>query len=474
MSSETKTILLVEDEAILCQNQADLLSREGYHVITALSGETALKEMKKNGNKIDLILMDIELGKGMDGTQSAEIIMRDHDIPIIFLSSHTDMTIVNRTDRITSYGYVVKNTGESVLFTAIRMAFRLYQACQENKQKAKLLEDSELRYRRLFESARDGIFILNADNGKIIDVNSYLMELIGYTYDELIGKRLWEISPFQDIVENKVKFLELQNQGYVHYEHLPLLHKNGAIKNVEFVSNVYMVNHRQVIQCNIRDIEKRKKLENTREKMLSEKATMLRELQHRIKNSLAIIIGLINMESNRLPDPVIKAVLINIRNRIHSISHLYDLLNNLQNVGEIQFNQYIKNMVESLFKSYLKENEKISLELHLDKILIDVDIALSVGFILNELVTNSLKYAFPENRSGSIQITLERKNNDVIIDVSDDGIGTPSGFNIDSSKGLGMSLVKLLTEQINGSFKKICVDCGTRFRIQFPFIKAST
>ena len=114
------------------------------------------------------------------------------------------------------------------------MAFRLYRACKENTQKAILLENSELRYRRLFESAQDGIFILNADDGKIIDVNPYLMDLIGYTYDELIGKNLWDVSPFPDIVENKNKFRELQGQGYVHYENLPLLHKNGLIKHVEF------------------------------------------------------------------------------------------------------------------------------------------------------------------------------------------------------------------------------------------------
>lgn len=470
MNNEKKTILMVDDEAIFCQDQADILKRDGYNVITALSGKAAIDKLK-NGYKIDLVLMDIDLGKGMDGIQVAEIILRDHDIPLIFLSGHNEMEIIKKTNKITSYGFVVKNIDQNVLSTSIKMAFRLHLAHKENLHQAESLKDSELRYRRLFESAQDGILILNADSGKIVDVNPYLMELIGYTYDELMGKTLWEISPFHDIAENKTKFLELQKRGYVHYENLPLLSKNGIVKNVEFVSNVYLEKNNTVIQCNIRDIEMRKKFEDAREVVLTGKVTMLRELQHRIKNSLAIIVSLINLESNQLTDPMKKEIFFKLRNRIQSISNLYDLLNSSQNLDEIQLDQYIEKMISLLFSSYSQDNKNIDLEMDLNKILIDVDTAFSVGLILNELVTNSLKYAFPDDRNGSVRITLERKNNDVIIEVLDNGIGIPSRFSIDDSKGLGMLLVRMLAEQIEGSFENIIIDNGTLFRIKFPFVK---
>ena len=466
MNSEEKTILLVEDEAIVCENQADILKQGGYRVITAMNGEMAIDRFKK-GNKIDLVLMDIDLGKGMDGIQAARIILHDHDIPLIFLSGHTEKEIIKKTDTITSYGFVFKNSGEHALFTTIKMAFRLFFMCKENMQKTEVLADSELRYRRLFESAQDGIFLLNADSGEIMDVNPYLMDLIGYTYDELIGKQLWEISPFHDIAENKTTFIELQKQGYAHYENLPLLHKSGIVKHVEFVSNFYTVKKSQIIQCNIRDIEKRKEIEDAKEVVLTGKATMLRELQHRIKNSLSIIASLINMEAYRSTNPEIKEMLSKIRNRINSMSNLYDLLSTSQNASEIQLNQYIERIVDSLFKSYLKENRKIDLEMHLDKILIDVDIALSIGLILNELITNTLKYAFPNDRSGSIRIVLSRKKDTVTIEVEDDGVGIPSGVT-DNSSGLGMLLVQLLSEQINGSFEKVAIDKGSLFQITFP------
>jgi PAS domain S-box-containing protein len=121
---------------------------------------------------------------------------------------------------------------------------------------------SEIRYRRLFESAKDGILILDAESGKIIDANPFLINLLGFSKDEFIEKEIWEIGLFRDIAANKDKFLELQQQEYVRYENLPLETAGGRKINVEFVSNVYLEKHRKIIQCNIRDITERKKREN--------------------------------------------------------------------------------------------------------------------------------------------------------------------------------------------------------------------
>jgi len=123
------------------------------------------------------------------------------------------------------------------------------------------LHFSELRYRRLFETAQDGILILDADSGKIEDVNPFLKELLGYSQSELVGKELWQIGVFNDIVGSRAAFLQLQTKGYIRYKDLPLQTKNGQTVEVEFISNVYMVDTQKVIQCNIRDITARKKAE---------------------------------------------------------------------------------------------------------------------------------------------------------------------------------------------------------------------
>src|SRR5580698_3023813 len=129
------------------------------------------------------------------------------------------------------------------------------------------LHASELSYRRLFEAARDGILILDADTGRINDVNPFLFELLGFSRSEMIGKTVGELSPFKDMESNKVMLERLQTNGYVRYEDLPLETRDGRKIAVEFVSNVYRAGDKNVIQCNIRDITQRKAAEKERSRL---------------------------------------------------------------------------------------------------------------------------------------------------------------------------------------------------------------
>ena len=122
------------------------------------------------------------------------------------------------------------------------------------------MEMSELRYRRVFEAAKDGILILDADTGAIEDANPFMTELLDYTHDQLLGKYLWDVGLFKDIKQSKIDFHELQEKGYIRYE-LPLQNKKGIHREVEFVSNVYDEGDRKVVQCNIRNITERKQAE---------------------------------------------------------------------------------------------------------------------------------------------------------------------------------------------------------------------
>src|ERR1700729_907739 len=123
------------------------------------------------------------------------------------------------------------------------------------------MKHSEVRYRRLFQMAKDGILILDADTGKVIDTNPFMTTLLGYSHDEFLGKELWEIGLFRDIKESRAAYEELKEKGYVRYEHLPLESRSGHKVEVEFVSNVYAENQHQVVQCNIRDITERSRLQ---------------------------------------------------------------------------------------------------------------------------------------------------------------------------------------------------------------------
>lgn len=149
---------------------------------------------------------------------------------------------------------------------------------------------AEMRYRRVFEAAQDGILILNADTGRIEDANPFMSELLGYPKEYFAGKELWEIGLFRDIALSKAAFAELQKVGHIRYEDLPLEDANGVHRQVEFVSNVYQEGHHKAIQCNIRDITERKRIEESLREV-AQRGKFLAMLGHELRNPLAGIVN---------------------------------------------------------------------------------------------------------------------------------------------------------------------------------------
>jgi len=181
--------------------------------------------------------------------------------------NHEDMTITP----------IRNKSGKRTHFVAIKHDITERTLAQE------ALRASELRYRRLFESAQDGILILDADTGQIVDVNPYLSEMLGYSKEELAGKELWEIGPLKDIVASRIAFAQLRERGYIRYENLPLESREGLVRHVEIVSNSYLAGESRVIQCNVRDITERKlaeeELRNTNERLEEALAELLTKTQ---------------------------------------------------------------------------------------------------------------------------------------------------------------------------------------------------
>ncbi|OGU80076.1 MAG: hypothetical protein A2W11_11400 [Ignavibacteria bacterium RBG_16_35_7] len=468
-NKEQKTILLVDDEAIVAMDLSMKLKEYGYNVIQALTGQKAIEAVSNNKTVIDLILMDINLGEEIDGTETAKIILKDHDTPILFHSNHTEREVVNRTENITSYGYVVKN-GITVLDASIKMAFRLHDAYVNLKnQKIKIetqkkeLQTFEKRYRRLFESAKDGILILNADNGMIVDVNPFLIKMLGYSKEQFLKKNIWDISAFKNIDYSKQLYKELQDKEYVRYDDLPLETFDGNIIHVEFVSNVYLVDSDKVIQCNIRDITERMRYEKTLTDNIDEKEDLLNEIQHRTKNSFNLITSLIHLRSGNTHSEETKNTLEELVLRVRSISDLYSLLHETDSYYKVQLKTYCNKVIESM----LNLSNNFTINKYIEEVTVPTKNAATIGMILVELLSNAIKYAFPDSHKGVINIELKTVNSQIVLVVEDNGIGLQDDFDITKIKSLGLHLVDLMVSQLDGKIKFISGN-GTKIIIEFP------
>lgn len=509
MCKTNKTILIVEDQMLIAMSEKIALEKYGYNVITANTGETAV-EMVKDGSAIDLILMDIDLGNGIDGTETAGMILRNHDIPIVFLSSHTETAVVEKTEKISSYGYVVKNSGIAILDASIKMAFKLFEAYERTKtinnkleaildgsyydyhspreemrddpaselpgekipditEKRRMEESliaSERRYRRLFETAKDGILILDAETGKILDVNPFLIEMLGFTKEQFLEKNIWEIGTFQNIIANQDNFLELQNKGYIRYENLPLEAANGDTVDVEFVSNVYVVDNHKVIQCNIRNITDRKIAEELIATLFAEKELILKEGHHRIKNNMATISSLLALQAETLTNPEAIAALKDAGSRIESMMMLYKTLYQSVNFNSVSVLSYFPSLTKEILANF-PNAESVNVENKIEDFNLSADILQPLGILLNELLTNIMKYAFAGRESGSIRICASRRGENVLISVEDDGNGIPESVDFANSPGFGLALVNMLARQLKGHIR---IERGKGTKIVLEFV----
>jgi len=326
---------------------------------------------------------------------------------------------------------------------------------------------SETRYRRLFETAQDGILILDAGTGQIVEVNPFFIAFLGFSREEYLGKKIWDLGIFKDVVANKDNFEELQQKESIRYENLPLETADGRNIAVEFVSNVYMVNSQKVIQCNIRDITERKKMTEQIEASLAEKEVLLKEIHHRVKNNMQVISSLLFMQERLVKDDKTREILRDSQNRIKSMALVHEKLYQSVDLVRIDYAEYLQKISRHLFESYHIDSTIIRLQISSETVFLDIDKAVPCSLILNELISNSLKHAFPQGRKGIITIDLQIKAGTYILKYSDDGIGIPDGITVDETKSLGMHLINGLVKQLNGSIM-LNSKTGMKYTITFP------
>ena len=260
-----KTLLLVEDEALIALNEQALLEKHGFTVVTVHNAEKALQTVENSD--IDLVLMDIDLGPGkIDGTEAAEAILATHNLPIVFLTTHTEKEMVSKVKGITRYGYVLKSAGEFVLVESISMAFELFEAHEslktENRERKiaeQKAEETAEFYRHLMENSIDAVYLLS-ETGRVLAVNSVACRMIGYSRAELLKLTIDDIDPNYPS-RQFVEFWNGQPEGAtILFESLHR-HKNGALIDVEVNGIFFLLNGEKYLYGVARDIRERKRSE---------------------------------------------------------------------------------------------------------------------------------------------------------------------------------------------------------------------
>lgn len=319
----------------------------------------------------------------------------------------------------------------------------------------KELIESEEKYRMITEQSLLGTLIIV--NNKIIFANKGISDILGFSIDVL---RSWDLNSISDNIHpkdlqnyikkiNKILKKEVssfQAEIQMRTNTRDYIYTRHYIKKIHFKGS-------PALHINIIDITKQKRNENLLESSLKEKEILLKEIHHRVKNNLQIISSLIVLQEQYIKDDHIINIFKDFQSRIKTMALIHQKLYDSENFSMIDLSKYIKDLIDNLQKVYSTINKQIKVDLNIEHIELNLDEAISCGLIINELVSNSLKYAFSKVETGRINISLKKTSEkNILLEVRDDGPGLPDGFDYKSSNTLGLKLVETITKQMKGNF----------------------
>jgi PAS domain S-box-containing protein len=336
----------------------------------------------------------------------------------------------------------------------------------------RLLQQSEERFRQLVEQAPEAIAVYDADEDRLVEVNANAEKLFGCSREELLQKGLFYFyTPDQPnrppLKESITQNIEQTLAG----EEVVI---ERAIRNAQgqdLICEMRLVKlpsaEHRLIRNSIIDITERKRAEEQIITSLKEKEILLKEIHHRVKNNLTIIGSILSLQAPHLEDRKSREIFRECENRVKTMSKIHTKLYQSKDYAHIDFRSYLLELSQELFLSYQIDPEAVQFETKIDDVSLDINTALPLGLLLTELITNALKYAFPDGRKGLLQIHLRRVDDRMVLSVADDGIGFPEGLDYQNTTSLGLQLVMGLVRQLNGVIE-MKREQGTNFIITFP------
>jgi PAS domain S-box-containing protein len=321
----------------------------------------------------------------------------------------------------------------------------------------------------IVESTDDAIIGLTPE-GVIESWNSGAEQLFGYPGDEVIGQQMSLLVP-PDLREEQEQILEAVRSGPIKHYETCRRRKDGTLVDIALTVSPVRNSDGQLIGVSsiARDITEGKMAERMMAS-LKEKEVLLKEVHHRVKNNLQVISSLLNLQARHVVDPKALEMFKESQNRVRSIALFHERLYQSKDLAHVEAAEYLKNLISNLLATYGATPNAVDLRVVPDDILFGVDVAIPLGLVVNELISNALKHAFPESRRGRVRVLLRREGKDsYVLEVSDDGIGFPKELDFRCAPSLGLQLVCTLTEQLGGSIE-LSNSSGTTFKVAFEAV----
>lgn len=456
-----KRILLVEDETLSAVYYANTLEKNGYDVRVSATGEEAI-HLVAEGDNFDLILMDINLRFGMDGAQAASRILESFEGPLLFLSSHSEENVVQKTRGISSSGYIVKSSGEAVFLASIDMALGLFKTDSRfqlrSRRSAEFHNHQESLFLKTQEMAHVGTWEYNVANNTLFwsDEAYRIVGLVPqsnqFPYDEFIQM----IHPDdREAVDQAYRgSIQSGSDGY-EIDHRILRADNGQTRYLR-ERCIHIKDARGVITGSIgmvQDITEHITAQDRIGTLLKEKEILLKEAHHRIKNNMSTISSLLSLQADDCGNDTARALLRDAARRIQSMMVLYNTLYRSEHFDEVDLADFLYPLVDAIMADF-PHAPYVKTELQVEPVILAPGTSSTVGIIVNELICNSMKYAFParEGASGAIiSLKAARVGPGFRLSYGDNGPGLPDGISLEHSTGFGLKLIGMLVEQMQGS-----------------------
>jgi two-component system, sensor histidine kinase PdtaS len=339
------------------------------------------------------------------------------------------------------------------------------------EEKTATLHESELRHRMLFESSRDAIMTLEPPDWRFTSGNPATITMFRAKDEaEFTSAAPWELSPecqpdgrpsgekAKEMIEKAVQ----EGSNYFEWTHKRL---NGEDFPATVLLTRFEWKEKKILQATVRDITEQKHAEDKIKASLDEKVLLLREVHHRVRNNLQIILSLIRLQSRNIKDPNLLDTMEDFQNRIKAMAHVHERMCRAEDISRIDLSEIVTFLGTSLFKSYKVDHQHIRLNVEMKDLQITIDSAIPISLIINELISNSIKHAFPKGTPGEIIIAGCREADTLVLSIRDTGIGIPKDFDwMRSKQSIGLRLVVILVEQLNGTIE-LDRTTGTAFNI---------